>query len=262
MSARPAKKIISYLGFPGTSGYSFYDYIITDNIVTPESHQKYYTEKFLYLPRYQVNDGRGMIETNSIKKSDVNLPEKSIVLSCFNQSFKLDSMMFSCWIKILNHIPNSCLWLLEDNEFAKKNIIDYSESNGLDKNKIIFAPRISRDMHMERLKLSDISLDTRIYNGHTTTTDSLQSSIPVVTLEGNHFASRVSASLIKSYGLDDLIVQSLDEYHQKVIKLCLDRDYMSSIRKKIKDKKNINRFFNVKEFTKHLEDQLIDIIKN
>lgn len=263
ISAKPAKKVISYLGYPGTSGYSFYDYIITDKIVTPESQQKYYTEKFLYLPRtYQVNSAIKFTKKNNISRKNYNLPHNSIILSCFNQSFKIDKTIFESWINILKTIPSSCIWILEDNELAKVNLTEYAKSNGIKSEQLIFAPRLDRNEHLERLALADIALDTRIYNGHTTTTDALQASVPVVTILGNHFASRVSASLLSSVGLDELITHNIHEYEEKIIKLCKDRNYLREIKGKLSDTKYIKKFYDIKKFTNELESSLKIVAKN
>ncbi|MFL2568533.1 MAG: tetratricopeptide repeat protein [Gammaproteobacteria bacterium] len=254
-----AKKIISYLGFPGTSGSKIYDYIITDQTVTPLSQQKYYTEKFLYMPRtYQVNDGeRIYLNKKLTSKKDHGLPEASLILSCFNQSFKIDKLMFNCWVDILNKVDDAYLWLLEDNEISKNNIYSYAEKQGIESNRVIFAPRVNRQDHLDRLKLSDVTLDTRIYNGHTTTTDSIQCAVPVVTLMGNHFASRVSASILQAVGLNDLITKNILDYKSLVIKLATKPDYLDEIKNKLKGESSfINDFYDLKKFTKELEDNL------
>ncbi len=262
IKSRPAKKIISYLGYPGTSGLSCYDYIITDKIVTPESQQKYYTEKFLYLSKsYQVNDGVKPTIKNA-KKSDFDLPDKSILLGSFNQAFKITQDVFNVWLKILSSIPHSYLWILEDNRFAKDNLINYVKKSGLDVQKLIFAPRISRQLHLERISLCNVALDTTIYNGHTTTIDLIQSLVPVVTLEGNHFASRVSSSLLKSLGLDELVTKNLDDYQKKVIQVCTDESYAKIIKDKLLDETISSNLFDLEYFTKDLEMKLLSIFKN
>ena len=260
---RPAKKIISYLGYPGTSGSSIYDYIITDKIVTPISQQKYYTEKFLYLPRtYQINDGRRLYKNKNNKshKKDHGLPESSIVLSCFNQSFKIEEVMLSCWLDILKQVSNSFLWLLEDNEASKENIYSFAKNRGIEESRIVFAPRINRADHLLRLQLSNVTLDTMIYNGHTTTTDSLQSAVPVVTLIGNHFASRVSASLLTSIGLEELVTKNISEYKSLAIRLVSDSVYFNQIKNNLLNDDFNNDFYNIEKFVVELEDSLISII--
>ena len=263
ISSRPAKKIISYLGYPGTSGYNFYDYIITDKIVTPENKQSYYSEKFLYLPRiYQVNSGIKYTKIKDILKSDHGLPDDSIVLSCFNQSFKIDKIIFKSWISILKKLPKTYLWILEDNEVAKENLTEYAELHNISSDRLIFAPRIDRNNHLKRLTLADVALDTRIYNGHTTTTDALQSSVPVVTIMGKHFASRVSSSLLSSIGLEELIAHNIQEYEEKIIKLCSEKIYLKKIKEKLSDSVYMKNFYDIKKFTYEFELSLKSILKN
>ena len=223
LKAKPAKNIISYLGFPGTSGHNFYDYILTDKIVAPEEHQPFYTEKFLYLPNcYQINDGLSNFSKTKTTRNEHLLPKNAFVLACFNQSFKLDKTTFDCWIEILRELPDSILWLLDDNKVAQQNLSNYIKKKNIDEKRLIFAEKLSREKHIERLKLADVALDTRIYNGHTTTIDALQAGIPVVTKTGSHFASRVSTSLLLSLGLDELCCEDLISYKEKVIELCMN----------------------------------------
>ena len=143
LRAKPAKKIISYLGFPGTSGHDFYDYILTDEIVTPLTHQPYFTEKILHIPGcYQVNSGLSDLSDPTTSRKEHFLPADANVLACFNQSFKLDVHTFSCWIEILQEIPNSVLWLLDENELAKKNLRQYISKRGINEDRLIFAQKI------------------------------------------------------------------------------------------------------------------------
>ena len=261
LKSKPAKKIISYLGFPGTSGCKHYDYLLTDKIVTPTDHQPFYTEKLLFLPNcYQINDGKSNFSKTTENRKQHQLPENSIVLASFNQSFKLDSVMFNCWLEILKELDGSVLWLLEDNEIAKKFLHQYVEKNNIDSERLIFAKRIDRKIHLERIKLANVILDTRIYNGHTTTIDALQSGVPVVTKTGNHFASRVSSSLLLSLGLDELCCNNLKDYKQKVIDVCTNKKTMARIFNKLTDKKNYEEIHDNKVFAKKLEKILIKTI--
>ena len=201
--------------------------------------------------------GKIYLNKKLTNKKDHGLPEKSIILSCFNQSFKIDKLMLNCWIDILNDTHDTYLWLLEDNEISKNNIYSYAEKSGIDKNRIIFAPRVNRTDHLDRLKLSDITLDTRIYNGHTTTTDSIQCGIPVVTLMGNHFASRVSSSILQAAGLDELITENISDYKSLVIKLTKDSTYLDEIKNKLREENQyLKDFYDLKKFTKELESNL------
>ena len=263
MQNKLAKKTISYLGYPGTSGSNDYDYIITDKTITPEHQQQFYKEKFLYMPRYyQINDGEQKFNKLKATKEECGLPKNSIVLSCFNQPYKIEKTMFDCWLKILKDLPKSVLWLLNDNQKNKINLLKYAQENGIEQKRVIFAERVSRDEHIKRLGLADIMLDTRFYNGHTTTTDAIQCGIPVVTLCGKHFASRVTMSLLKALDLEELIVKDMDEYENSVIKLAKDKKYKLKIKDKLTDGKLIDVFYNIKKFVKEFEGLLEYSIEN
>ena len=187
------------------------------------------------------------------------MPNNGFILSSFNQSFKIDKKMFNCWLEILQELPESIIWLLEDNKTAQLNLLKYAKKRNIDSDRIIFAKRVSRSEHMERLKLADIALDTRIYNGHTTTTDALQSGVPVVTVTGNHFASRVSTSLLNTFNLNELACKNLAEYKEKVKKICLDEKYKESLVCKLSSGSAFNDFYDNKKFINELEKILIQI---
>ena len=256
-----ARKTISYLGFPGSSGSDNYDYIIADKIVIPEEKQEFYTEAVLYLPSiYQVNDGIKKYPNNKSSKNDYSLPEEKIILSCFNQSFKIEEDIFKCWIQILKRNENTVLWLLEDNALMKQYIVEYLSKVGLDESRVIFAQRIPRDAHIERLSLSDIVLDTKTYNGHTTTTDAIQSGVPVVTVSGQHFASRVSHSILNSVGLNELVTHNLKDYTEKIHLLVNDTEQRLALCKKLKNEQAMKSFYDVKQFTKNFEEAISTVM--
>ena len=256
-----ARKTISYLGFPGSSGSDNYDYIIADRIVIPEDKQNFYTEDVLYLPNiYQVNDGMKKYPNNKSSKDDYSLPEEKIILSCFNQSFKIEEDIFKCWIQILKRNENTVLWLLEDNALMKQHVVEYLLEVGLNESRIIFAQRVPREAHIDRLGLSDIVLDTRTYNGHTTTTDAIQSGVPVVTVSGQHFASRVSHSILNSVGLNELVTNNLKDYTEKIHMLINDAEHRLSLCKKLKNEQAMKSFYDVKQFTKDFEEAISSVM--
>ena len=256
-----ARKTISYLGFPGSSGSDNYDYIIADRIVIPEDKQNFYTEDVLYLPNiYQVNDGMKKYPNNKSSKDDYSLPEEKIILSCFNQSFKIEEDIFKCWIQILKRNENTVLWLLEDNALMKQHVVEYLLEVGLDESRIIFAQRVPREAHIDRLGLSDIVLDTRTYNGHTTTTDAIQSGVPVVTVSGQHFASRVSHSILNSVGLNELVTNNLKDYTEKIHMLINDAEHRLALCKKLKNEQAMKSFYDVKQFTKDFEEAISSVM--
>ena len=251
---------ISYLGYPGTSGSSVYDYIIADKIVIPEDMENFYSEKVLHMPgSYQVNDGERKYPSKKIERSRFNLPKDALILCCFNQSFKIDSLIFKSWLKILKDDDRAYLWLLEDNLLMRKNILSNLDREKIDENRIIFAEKVSRNTHLERLSCADIALDTRIYNGHTSTTDAIQCGVPVVTLSGNHFASRVSHSLLLSAGLSELVTFNLNDYIEKIRQLSSDDEYRQKIRAKLQDETLTSEFYNIKKFARDFETTILSI---
>ena len=255
-----AKVIIAYLAFPGTTGNKLYDYIMTDNIVSPESQQKFYLEKFLALPStYQVNDGNINIDIEEDRKS-YHLPKNGIILGSLNQSFKLEPIMFDAWINILQKHEDTYLWLLDEGEDMKRNILSYIDKR-IDQKRIIFAERVDRERHLARIRNIDIALDTRIYNGHTTSIEMLQSGIPLITLEGRHFASRVSTSLLHTLGIEDLVAKDIDGYKEIVSTLINDASALSSLKNKIQLQLSESKLMDTSFFARSFEDTILGIIK-
>ena len=255
-----AKVIISYLAFPGTTGNSLYDYIITDTIVTPETQQRFYQEKFLPLPlTYQVNDGSLNINLEADRVAH-NLPPKGMILGSLNQSFKLDPVMFDVWVEILQKHEATYLWLLDEGEDMKKNILSYLD-NRIDKERIIFAERVDREMHLARIRNIDIALDTRIYNGHTTSIEMIQSGIPLITLEGNHFASRVSSSLLHALDIKELITKNIDDYKDTVSNLINNDNALNSLKSKIHHQLSKSKLMDTNFFVRSFEDTILRIFK-
>ena len=254
------KVIIAYLAFPGTTGNKLYDYIMTDNIVSPESQQKFYLEKFLALPStYQVNDGNINIDIEEDRKSH-NLPKNGAILGSLNQSFKLEPIMFDAWIDILQKHEDTYLWLLDEGEDMKRNILSYIDKR-IDQKRIIFAERVDRERHLARIRNIDIALDTRIYNGHTTSIEMLQSGIPLITLEGRHFASRVSTSLLHACGIEDLIAKDIDDYKEIVSTLINDASALSSLKNKIQQQLSESKLMDTSFFARSFEDTILRIIE-
>ncbi len=166
---------------------------------------------------YQINNGEINFITDT-KKNDFNLPNNQIILGCLNQSFKLDPIFFDIWVNILEEFSKTCLWILNHSRDMQENIYKFI-NNRVDQERIIFADRVDYVTHLKRIQHIDIALDTRIYNGHTTTIEMLQAGIPLITLEGNHFASRVSASILKTLEIEELITKDYDEYKNKIVSL-------------------------------------------
>ena len=250
-----AKITIAYLAFPGTTGSQIYDYILTDNVVTPLDKQKYFAEQFLYLSKsYQINNGDINTDIKN-ERTDFSLPNEKIILGCLNQSFKLDPIFFDIWLNIMKNHENTYLWLLDYGYEMKENINKFIDKR-IDSKRIIYADRIDYESHLQRIQHIDIALDTRIYNGHTTTIEMIQAGIPLVTLKGSHFASRVSSSILKSLELNDFITESYGEYERKITSL-IDQTERTSAKNLIKQKINNPEIFSVKSFTEDFEQTLL-----
>jgi protein O-GlcNAc transferase len=253
-SLRPAPVQVTYLGFPGTTGAEFIDYVITDKIVTPPDHSAHFQETLVYLPHcYQVNDYKQSISRKEWKKTDVGLPEGSFVFCSFNQAYKLDPLMFNSWMKILQQVSDGVLWLQGGNEATEGNLRRQAEERGLEADKLIFAKHLPKDEHLARLKLADLALDTRIVNGHTTTSDALWAGVPVISIQGTNFASRVSSSILRAIGLPELITSNLEEYEHLAVSLASDPGQLQAIREKIAKNRSVEPLFDTPRFVRNLE---------
>lgn len=251
---RPAPIQVNYLGFPGTSGADFFDYFITDKIVTPKSHTPFYSEKLIFLPNcYQVNDRDQVQPKKGVSKKDLFLPENAFLFCSFNQPYKIDPKMFDIWMRILKAVQQSYLCLLDKNPKEVSNILDEAKKRGVDPKRIHFGWSLTKEMHLTRLSLCDLALDTFPCNGHTTTSDALWAGLPVVTLQGNHFASRVSSSLLSAVGLPELITHSPKEYEKLAISLASDPKKLQAIRKLLILNRKYYPLFDTKKFVSNLE---------
>ena len=251
---RPAPIQVTHLGFPGTSGADFFDYVLTDHIVTPIGHEAFYSEKFAYLPdTYQPNDNQQKISDKTITRSEVSLPEEGIVFCSFNQPYKLDPVLFDIWMRLLKQVDHSVLWLYVKNETAIKNIQYETQKRGIDPQRLVFAEKLSKELHLARIGLADLVLDTRIYNGHTTTADALWAGVPVITMQGQHFASRVSSSLLHAIGLPELVTTDLATYESLALKLASNPGELKSIRVKLRQNRSSAPLFDTVRFTRNLE---------
>ena len=251
---RPAPIQLSYLGFVCTTGADFIDYFITDKIVTPEDHSPYYSEKLIYMPHcYLVNDHTQSISNKNWEKVDFGMPESCFVFCSFNQPYKIDPIIFDVWMKILQQVPESVLWLLYGNKTAEENLRRQAETRGVKSDRIIFSKSLPKDEHLARLKLADLALDTRTVNGHTTTSDALWAGVPVVTLQGSHFASRVSSSILSALKVPELITYSTEEYEALAVQLAINTFKLKEIRQKIALNRIVEPLFDTPRFVRNLE---------
>ena len=235
-------------------GADYIDYIIADKVVIPEESQMLYTEKVLYLPNcYQPNIRTREISEKTILRKDVGLPENGIVYCSFNNIYKITPDMFLVWLDILRNVENSILWILCTSDTAKNNLIQYTKDQGIDSFKIIFAPILPIEEHLKRLPLADVFLDTYPYNAHTTASDSIRMGVPIVTLAGQAFASRVAASILTSVNMTDLITNNINDYKRLSIKLGTDSEYLRKTKDRLSQTIPQSPLFDSSGFSKNLE---------
>ena len=245
---------VNFLGYPGTSGAKSIDYIVADKNLISHDTKKFYSEKIIFLPNsYQPNTKDTKISDKKLTKAKLGLPGDKFVFCCFNQHQKINPFIFDVWMRVLKKNHNSVLWLLDDNIYSNKNLLNEGVKRGVDNNRIIFAKRLPLEEHLDRIKFGDLFLDTFPYTAHTTCSDALRVGLPVLTLKGNSFASRVAASLLNTIKLDDLISKNLEEYEAIANKIISDPTYLKKIKNKLNENILKTPLYNSKLFTKNLE---------
>lgn len=251
---QPAPIQAAYLGFAGTLGADFIPYIIADPIVLPESEVPHFSEQPIYLPEcYQVNDRWQPIAETGARRADYDLPEDAFVFCCFNANYKIEPVIFDVWMRILQRVPESMLWLFEGSEYVSENLRREAQARGVAPERLVFAARVLKDGHLERHRLADLCLDTLIYGAHTTASDALWAGVPVLTCCGEAFASRVGASLLTAIGLPEMIVNSLAEYEDLAVELATRPQRLTEIRQKLASNRLTYRLFDTERFVRHLE---------
>ncbi|WP_251374578.1 hypothetical protein [Polynucleobacter sp. es-EL-1] len=257
-SYRAAPIQVNYLGYPGTMGAEYIDYIIADKTLIPTEFQSGYSEKVIYLPNsYQVNDRRRSISNKKFSRQDLGLPENNFVFCCFNNNYKILPPTFASWMRLLKAIPRSVLWLFQDNPRASENLLEEATQHGVDASRLIFAERMPLAEHLARHRHADIFLDTFPCNAHTTASDALWAGLPVLTLMGESFASRVAASLLHAIGLPELITSTQGEYEALAIELAKNPKRLADIKAKLANNRMSSPLFNTPLFTRNLETAYI-----
>jgi protein O-GlcNAc transferase len=259
-SYRAAPVQVNYLGFPGTMGADYIDYMIADRTVVPEDTQQHYSEKIAYLPNsYQVNDSKREISSRSFTRTDCGLPDEGFVFCCFNNNYKITPAVFDSWARILNAVAGSVLWLFEDNPSAATNLCKEAENRGLDPKRIIFAKKMKLADHLARHKVASLFLDTLPYNAHTTASDALWAGLPVLTCMGDSFPGRVAASLLNAIGLPELITTTTLDYEARAIELATNSSKLESVKSKLKASRLTSALFDTALFTEHIENAYIQM---
>ena len=253
LALRPAPIQIAYLGFPGTTGHPEIDYLIADKYVLPTELAKAYSETPLYLPRcFQPCDSRREVAP-PLSRSEFLLPQTSFVFCCFNNNYKITPELFAVWMRIISRVPGSVLWLLADNRWARENLVGAAEQHGIDPARLIFAERAAPPIYLARYRLADLFLDTTPFNAGTTANDALWMGLPLLTLSGRAFASRMAGSLLCSLGLNELVTTNFVDYEARAVELANAPQRMMQLRLALQAAHNSNPVFAMTCFARDLE---------
>jgi predicted O-linked N-acetylglucosamine transferase (SPINDLY family) len=253
-SLRPAPINVNWFGFPGTMGSPYHHYIIADEFIIPHETEMFYSEKVLRLPCYQPNDRKRVISANPINRADEGLPENAIVYCCLNGMQKLTPQTFSRWMTILKSVENSVLWLLSGTAETNERLRDAARAQGVAGERLIFAQKKPNPEHVARYQLADLFLDNMPYGAHTTAADSIWMGVPILTLIGRSFASRVCGSLLKAADLADMICTKPEDYVARAIELGRDHNKLAAIRQRLVKGRDSCLLFDTPLLVRHLED--------
>ena len=249
---RPAPVQVNWLGYPGTMGTPWHQYIIADDWIIPPEHARWFSETVLRLPCYQPND-RKRVVAKQPSRAEAGLPEDAFVFCCFNASQKLNIHTVDRWVRILREVSNGVLWLLDGNEEMRRNLLARFAAAGIAPRRIVFAPRLANPSHLARYPLADLFLDTVPYGAHTTASDALWMAVPVLTLSGRSFASRVCGSLVRAAGTPEMVVESADEYVAHAIAFARAPDTLVALRTRLRMHRAHCRLFDMENLTTRIE---------
>jgi protein O-GlcNAc transferase len=261
LAHRPAPVQVSYLGYPGTTGVDFIDYVIADETVAPLAHQAFYTEKLVHLPySYQVNDNARSIAAQTLTRQDAGLPEQGFVFCCFNQSWKLGPEIFDVWMRLLGAVQGSVLWLLSDHAPTMQNLRREAAKRGIDPARLVFAQPLPPKDHLARHRLADLFLDTLPYNAHTTASDALWAGLPVLTQLGESFAGRVGASLLRAVGLPELVTENAADYEALALQLASNPARLGELRDRLAANRLTHPLFDTDRFRRDIEAAYLQML--
>ena len=254
VARRPAPIQVNYLGYPGTMGAPFIDYIVVDPFLVPADQQEFFSEKLVHLPEcYQPNDRKREIAEATPSRTECGLPEAGFVFACFNNSYKLTPEFFEVWMRLLREVPGSVLWLLQDNKWAADNLRREAQARGVAPERLVFAPRRKLPEHLARHRLADLFLDTLPCNAHTTASDALWAGLPVLTCAGRSLAARVAGSLLQAVGLPELVTHDLAEYEALALKLAREPGLLAGLRERLARNRLSTPLFDCERYARHLE---------
>ncbi|HPG88121.1 MAG TPA: tetratricopeptide repeat protein [Hyphomicrobium sp.] len=254
LALRPAPVQVSYLGYPGTTGAEYLDYVVADAVVAPMEHQPHYSERIVHLGTcYQPNDRQRQIDTRPVTRADCGLPDEGFVFCSFNNTFKLNRTFFAVWMDLLQKVPDSVLWLLQKTPEVRTNLRREAIAHGVNPARIVFAEQMPNDQHLARHAAADLFLDSLPCTAHTTASDSLWAGLPLLTCLGRTFAGRVAASVLTSAGLPELIAQSVDEYAAMALRLAQNPDEISALKTKLIANRATAPLFDTPNYVRALE---------
>ena len=253
---RAAPIQVNFLGYPGTMGAAFIDYLIADPTLIPPETRQHFTEAIAiaYLPEsYQPNDDRRQISGRAFTRDELGLAHAKFVFCCFNNYYKITPATFDSWMRILREVDGSVLWLLEDNEVATRNLRQEASRRQVSPDRLVFAPLMALAEHMARHRAADLFLDTLPYNVHTTASDALWAGLPVLTCRGETFAGRVAASLLAAARLPDLVTATLEEYESLAIALATSPQRLKRLGQQLAASRHAVPLFDITSFTRQIE---------
>jgi predicted O-linked N-acetylglucosamine transferase (SPINDLY family) len=255
---RPCPVQVNYLGFPGTLGVPYIDYIVGDARVIPPGDEKFYAESVVRLPdTYQVNDRKRAIAQRAPVRAELGLPDAGVVFCCFNNNYKITPAVFDVWMRLLRAVPGSVLWLLKGNEAAARNLAREAQRRGVAPARLVFAARMDLPEHLARHRQADLFLDTLPCNAHTTASDALWAGLPVLTCAGRTFPGRVAASLLHAAGLAELVTDSLAAYEALALALARDPARLADIRERLASNRLACPLFDTERFRRHIESAYV-----
>ncbi len=253
-SMRPAPVAVNWFGYPGSMGSPYHHYIVADPTIIPPGQDHYYSEKVVRLPCYQPNDRKRVVAEARPSRRDAGLPDDAFVYCCLNGMQKLTPLTFQRWMTILSRVPGSVLWLLTGTSDTNARIRQFAAAQGIAPDRIIFAEKMANPQHLARYPLADLFLDNLPYGAHTTAADALWMGVPIVTLPGRSFASRVCASVVQAAGIGELVCTSPGDYVAKAVELGLDRTKFTTVKQKLIAGRDTCLLFDTPRLVSHLEE--------
>ncbi len=253
LALRPAPVIVNWLGYPGTMGSPYHNYIIADKFIIPPEHEIFYSEQVVRLPCYQPNDRQRYVIDHRPTRKEVGLPEGVMVYGCFNGVKKITAFTWQLWLQVLQQVPGSVLWLLHENDLAKERLLALAAGQGVGPERIFFAPRLNNHEHMARYPLVDLMLDSTPYGAHTTASDALWMGVPILTLAGLSFPARVCGSLVSAAGLPELVCYTVETFVVQAVELGLNRGRLMQLRQRLIKHRDQSVLFNTPMLVAELE---------